>query len=965
MAGEIGSVKATFTASAAGLVGPVNDSIRSLGSFAAAQRRVEAQTSAYGMQSAKLATELASGAITADDYADRLGRIQNAFKNIGEYERLRVGLEGIRAAAAAGAITVEQERAAADKLAASVSNATPATERLSAALAKNRADFLAGAITSEQYRETIARLPGQINGVETEQQRMDRIFKESRETLRSLKTPTDAYRESVAKLDEQLAAGAIDEQQYAEAVKKAKTAMDGVPEKTKSVGDALGNLPGPLGGAARLFETFRTSLSRTTEQFRAGGITGGLRGLAADLGGGLANAASTGGQSLVAIAPQLALVAGGAVAAGAAIRQIGAALAAVGSDVERTGQLAARLGVSFQEFEVLGAAASTVGVSTEALGATMTKFLRTTDQAREGSDKAMKGFASLGFSIDEVRGKDPTTLMQEAAQRISAIEDPAKRASAAISLFGRSGNNILPALANIEQTREQMAALGGTMRQVDVDRFENLDDAFDRMGIATQRLGRTLLVPFTEMFTKLADGVAFIAGGVSSALSPWADFAATILGAATNFDVVGKAINLTLRASGALTQLWMNGIAGLSESVAQSETLGVAFRAAYASVDVLWQGLRGIGGVVEFVVRKLEEWAGIKVGTPDFKGVNEDALADAMDAAGEGAGASQEKLAKDLQSRAKSIAESLLTPMQRYSAAVAEAQALESKGLLTAQQRIAYETKLRDEMVAQDPARKQAMKYAEDQKKAVESITAEMAKAREAGSEFGAAGAGIRSAFLDAAAGIRSDLAQGLIDPEMAKEQMRQIAEDMKAELDRVGQDWKFAERVREELASAGEKLRQELDQIEQNPFLTRDQKNQKQGRVIDAAQENLPGGPEKANDPISRFNADIAELRAALQDGIISQSEAMERAARVREDLVSEGQSVLDDRADKERSAKDRQNNAVMVNSNEGASELFRLLRGSRDEPSAKQLAELKKSNTLLAGVKAALEGMEVIEIK
>ena len=74
---------------------------------------------------------------------------------------------------------------------------------------------------------------------------------------------------------------------------------------------------------------------------------------------------------------------------------------------------------------------------------------------------------------------------------------------------------------------------------------------------------------------------------------------------------------------------------------------------------------------------------------------------------------------------------------------------------------------------------------------------------------------------------------------------------------------------------------------------------------------------------------------------------------------------AVLDDRADKERSAKDRQNNAVMVNSNEGASELFRLLRGSRDEPSAKQLAELKKSNTLLAGVKAALEGMEVIEIK
>jgi hypothetical protein len=964
MAGEIGTVRATFTASASGLTGAVSQSITALGSFAAAARRTEAQTTAYGTQTTRLAEQLAAGAVTADEYATRVGRIQGAFKGIGEYERMRVGLAGIAAAAKAGAISETEAAAAADKLAASVQAVTPPVERLSIGLAKNRAEFVAGAITAEQYRSVIATLPDEINGVETEQQRMARVFAESRETLRSLRTPTDEYRSAIARLDEQLQAGVIDEQQYAAAAKKAKEALDGKPEKIKSVGDALGGLPGPLGSAARLFDQFRTSLAGTAAQFKSGGIIGGLKGLASDIGGGLANAASTGGQSLVGVAPQVALVAGAALAGAVAVKQLASALGAVGSDVERTEQLANRLGVSFQEFEVLSAAAKSAGVPVDNLAGGMTKFLKTLDGAREGTKKAAAGFLELGFTQEQLKAGSANDIMQEAAKRIAAIEDPAKRAATAMAVFGKSGNSLLPALAAIDKTRDDLTRLGGTMRDVDKVRFSGLDDAFDRVGIATQRLGRTLLVPFTELFTKLADGLAYIAGGVSSAIAPWADLAATVLGASTGFDVFGQAINLALRASGAITQILINGVKEFAGWVAGSEALAGGFQLAYGAVDFLWKGLRGIGGIVEFVVKKLEQWAGITITPPDFKGVNEDNLAEKLDEQA-AAAENSKSAAKQMESDAKRIAESLLTPMQKYQREVADARKLEKEGLLTLEQRLAYEQRLADELQKQDPARKAAAKAAEEQKAAAKELAAEFENARGKSAELGGAADGIRRAFAVAAAGVQQDFAGGVIDKDTAKAQMKSLVDDLDSELKRLGDDMKFADKIRDELKSAGDKMREEIKAIQENQTLNRDEKDEAIARVKERAAEKLPGGDAldaAMKDPVAKFQNQLAGLKDALADGVIDEDGFRDRVGRLRDELAREAENE-EERREKAGRVNREPNKATVVNSSEGAAEFFRLLRG-QEEPTAKQYREMMKQSKLLDGIKQVIGTEIVVEL-
>ena len=174
MADAIGSVRATFTASAGGMIGAVDQIVGKLGSFAAAAKRTQAQTADYNKVVSGLADEFSRGQITADEYAEKVGRVQGKFKGIGEAERMRSALAALSAAQAdAGEYSGVFDTAIA-KAAASVRSATPPIERLSIDLAKNRADFLAGKVSMEQYKNTIATLPGEINGVETEQQQMER-----------------------------------------------------------------------------------------------------------------------------------------------------------------------------------------------------------------------------------------------------------------------------------------------------------------------------------------------------------------------------------------------------------------------------------------------------------------------------------------------------------------------------------------------------------------------------------------------------------------------------------------------------------------------------------------------------------------------------------------------------------------------------------------------------------------------
>lgn len=957
MADAIGNVRATFTASAGGMIGAIDQIVGKLGGFAAAQKRTQASTAEYNRVISGLADEFSRGELTADQYAAKVGNVQGKFKGIGEVERMRAALAALSAAQSdAGEFGGVFDDAIA-KLTASVRNATPPIERLMTDLRANREAFLAGRVGADEYKNTIATLPGEINGVETEQQKMDRIFKQSQETVRKLRTPLDEYETEMRQLREQLDAGAIDEDQFNAATKRAKETLDKTAPAAKSVGDAFGGLPGPLGAAARAFDTMQKSFGTTIAGFKSGGISGGISSFVGQIRSGIANAGSTGGASLVGIAPQIAAIAGVGYAAVQGLKQLTNALGEVGSRVERTGQLADRLGISFQQYEILATAANMAGVETEALAQAQTKGLKAISAARDGAGAEAEAFKALGISQEQLNTTNPAALLELAAQKLDGIQDPATRAALAVKIFGRSGNDVLPALKGIESVRVGIQRLGGVMNNADKMRFTALDDAFDNVSRSVTRVGEVLLTPFTTAFANIAEGVAATFGGLSAALSPIGGVIADILGVAVSpIQLIGESLGIAGRIVGVLVTAFQNGVGAIVEFVSQGTLLAPLFEFASSAAMKLYDVFKGIGGWVGWVVAKLEEWVGIKV-EPMKAGADAEGI-EAQMKAKEDAEKAEKQRAADAEKRAEQIKESLLSPYEQMMKKVVELDDLEKRGLLTAEQRAAAEAKVRDEFAAQDPLMKAMQKAEEDRQKASEEISKEIEKSAKAGQDLGAAADPIRNAFASTAEEIKRQVEAGIISPEDARKQMAEAVDGMNEELKRLGEDQKFAEKIREGLKTEIQKVQEELDAIDKNQTLTAEEKDKAKGQLRDKFAGGLPGAAQK--DAADKFREDQKKLKEALDAGLIDKDQFRERQGRLREELDA-SVSDLRDKQERNKQPDRRAVGAVDVNSSEGASTFFRLLRG-QDDPTKKQLDEMRKQTRLLERVAEA--EAEVVQI-
>ena len=973
------------------MIGAVDQIVGKLGSFAAATKRVAADTTRFESVTKELASEFMRGGGSVDDFGNKLGNTMKRFAGVSEAERLPIVMEALETSFQGSGRGASELAEAQARATAAVRAGTSPIERLSVDLAKNRADFLAGKVSMEQYKNTIATLPAEINGVETEQQQMERVFKETQETLRKLRTPLDDYETEMGKLREQLKRGTIDEHQFTAAAKNAKDVLDKSEGSAKSLGDAFGGLPGPLGAAARAFDMMQKSMGGTLNAFKTGGIEAGVSNFVGQIQSGVSNAGSTGGASLIGIAPQLGMVAAAAYAGYEGLKRMTEAMGAVGERVERTGQLAERMGVSFQEFELLSVAANMAGVETEALASAQTKGLKAISAARAGAKEQALAFSALGISQKQLQESDPSAILEDAAAKLNAIGDPATRAALAMKIFGKSGNDVLPALKGIDAVRAGIQRLGGVMNEGDVGRFKALDDAFDNATRATTRLGEVLLLPFTSLravgalfqaienlgavlyesgaaqFLVIAAASTAAAAAITSVVGATAGIASvlTFVPAAVAAFATLTAGVLTYAAASiasaiAVTASWAVANAPFIAIAAGLTTIGVLIAAA---IPESWrqsvvESFKSIGGWVAYIVEKFEAWTGIKV-SPLKGGTDREAIEEEM--------ARRKELEKENEQaqnkaaeRAKAMKESLLSPWEQMQQKVDEVYDLEKRGLLTAQERAALENKITNEFVAQTPAAQALKKIQEDQKKASEEIASKIRDSAKAGAELGAAADPIRAQFASAAEQIKKDMEAELISPENAKAKMGEAVDAMNEELKRLGEDQKFAEKIRDGFKSEMDKVNEELAAIDKNQTLTAAEKDKAKGQVRDKAAASLPGGNEQS--PVDKFKDDQKKLREAFEKGIIDKDQLRERMGNVRQDLED---SIADARDKQERNAgPDRRAvGATEVNSSEGASTFFRLLRG-QDDPTKKQLKEMEKQTRLLASVEEALASQEVVQL-
>jgi hypothetical protein len=283
--------------------------------------------------------------------------------------------------------------------------------------------------------------------------------------------------------------------------------------------------------------------------------------------------------------------------------------AGASASIDATNKLSRSLGISFGELQRLQLAADLSGASSETLANAFTRAQVTITKASKGGREATAALRSLGLSIGELSSLSSSQQFEQIATAIAAIDNPAQRAAAAVSIFGRSGAQLLPTFqelaGNLERAEGFFSGFRSQLTGDDAKRVEDINDAFTEVQAAvTQTAG----LVFSKLSPALLSGAATVrtfiqslnvteaANAAREALSQFAAIAALLA------DALGPALQRPLFVVGqAFLFINRQQIAAAVTSAARAFTAAatatgsysIAAGAAAAATNVLAASIRG------------------------------------------------------------------------------------------------------------------------------------------------------------------------------------------------------------------------------------------------------------------------------------------------------------------------------------------------------------------------------------
>ncbi len=158
------------------------------------------------------------------------------------------------------------------------------------------------------------------------------------------------------------------------------------------------------------------------------------------------------------------------------------AFSSMGDEVAK---MAKRTGVSVETLSELRFVASQTGTEFATLENAFRKMQRSIYDAGRGLSTQTDALEDLGLKFKDLDGLSPEDQFKLLADRISQVEDPTRKAAIAMSLFGRTGTNLLPMFTSgakgIEILQAEARRLGLTMSSEDAKAAEEFTDALDAL----------------------------------------------------------------------------------------------------------------------------------------------------------------------------------------------------------------------------------------------------------------------------------------------------------------------------------------------------------------------------------------------------------------------------------------------------------------------------------------------------
>ena len=178
--------------------------------------------------------------------------------------------------------------------------------------------------------------------------------------------------------------------------------------------------------------------------------------------------------------------------------------------------LSKRTGVTTDVLQAYSLAANQSGVGIETFGKAVQRLTINLGEAQTGNKTAIKSFADLGLSVTDLAQLNPEQAFNSVFAAISKLPGPAQQAAAAVSLFGKSGGDLVPLFQEGATYLQQMTAeakrLGISLSPQQFAAIALLDDSLQKTQLTLQGFSARLLAEFAPSLKKAAeDAATFIA----------------------------------------------------------------------------------------------------------------------------------------------------------------------------------------------------------------------------------------------------------------------------------------------------------------------------------------------------------------------------------------------------------------------------------------------------------------------
>lgn len=207
-----------------------------------------------------------------------------------------------------------------------------------------------------------------------------------------------------------------------------------------------------------------------------------------------------------------ALFGGVAIAATAAFAGVTAAVARAIDKGGELNDMMLRTGASGKGLVILQKAFENAGLAASQVPQALNKMQKALAGVNEEGEPTNKAFQKLGLSIEELQKLDPVDAFRKTAQAIASIPDPARRAAAAMEIFGRAGGEMLAVMNDpgaYAQAREQVGSLAEMLPGV-AGEFDTAGDAMASWTTKVEQLGTRIaitLLPSLERMTELMNSI--------------------------------------------------------------------------------------------------------------------------------------------------------------------------------------------------------------------------------------------------------------------------------------------------------------------------------------------------------------------------------------------------------------------------------------------------------------------------